>query len=697
MNTASCATPSTPQPARNPYAGVLAECGRILRKHANAAMGTLHQTLTVDVDTLWRQTYDAVESDTLGELLRTLLRAHDTVPRSFSAALERLMQERMRGPREDPRSYRAQQFADVVLSLVDDTVFSESLLIGNQARLLHSACENELRELMPRIGVMLGAEGEVQDGRNPLAPEVIAEALKEACWSLDCGLEARQTLLTLLVGRIAGELPAAYRAINAHLVERKVLPRVRHGVRRNARPVQHEQRTPEAASMLRRLVGQESAPSGASLRLDAANDAIMDALTRLQRGQTDFDLGGQHFHIEAGADETANIVRALLDAGMSRQVGTLDGMVIDIVATLFDFIFEDDRVPPLMKALIGRLQLPVLKLALSDHGFFSDRQHPARRLINTLAQAGSTWDGEFTTDSTLYLIAEPLVSHIQDGGGNDVTPFETGLASLEAFLNEQERLADAKAGSLTDQLTAREVEEIARSVAIGTVARHLADESLPAVLRDMLDRQWTPLLAEAAREGGETGDAWVEAVSAMDDLIWSVQPKASAEERQRLVQLLPGLIKRLRAGLERVGMEEEARAAFFTELVQLHASAVKNGMMPTATGTGEPPPPQPPAAEPQDDFAHDDGLDELNRGNWVELLIDGKQRRAVRLTWISPARTMFLFANRQGVRAVALTRSELARRFERGEALLIDDEPLMDRLVANVLDDYQPLAEGSPT
>lgn len=685
MTTASCVTP----PTAPPYAGVLAECGRILRKHANASLTRLNQTLTVDVDTLWRQTYDAIESDTLGELLRALLRAGDTLPHAFAESLERAMQARLGGTREDPRSVRAQHFAEAVLSLVDDTVYSESLLIGNQARLMHNACENELRELMPRLAALLGIEGEVTDARNPLSPEVVATALKDACWTLDCGQEARRTLLTLLGGRLAGELPAAYRAMLAHLTERRVLPRVRHAARRDGRTAAPSgPRTPESAGLLRRIVG----PDAPGTPPRAANDAVMDALTRLQRGQTDIDLGGLHFHVEPSADGTANIVRALLDAGLGRQVGQLDGMVIDLVATLFDFIFDDERVPPLMKALIGRLQLPVLKQALADHHFFSDRRHPARRLLNTLAQAASTWDGELTPDSTLYLIAEPLVARIQDGG-EDIAAFEAGLAAVEAFLAEQERLTDARAESLADQLTAREIDEIAHGVAADTVAPHLADETLPAVLRDLLAGPWTTLLAEAAREGGETGDAWVEAVETMDELIWSVRPKTDADERQRLVHRLPGLIRRLRAGLERAGLPEAERATFFAELVQLHAAAVKNGMQPGAGGTAALPP-RPPA--PAGDFLPpDDGLDELERGDWVELRTEGNRRSIVRLTWISPARTMFLFANRQGVRAVALTRSELARRFERGEAWLIDDEPLVDRLVTRILD--TPRAEDTPT
>jgi hypothetical protein len=670
----------------------MVECSRILRQHANKAMSSLHATLQVDIDSLRRQTYDAVESDTLGELLRALQRSADALPHAFSEALDRLTNERLGRPHETDHGRRAQKPADVELSLVDDVVFSETLLIGNLARQFQTACENELRELVPRIGALQSADGEVDESRNPLAPELIAEALKDACWTLDCGLEARRILLAQVADRIAGELPAAYRAVNAHLIDRKILPRVRQTVRRGGRPgLSEAQRAPEITSMLRRLVGQEGSPGSIPLRLNAANDAVMDGLTRLQQGKGGFSVGGQQFTVDVGAVDTVNVVRALLDAGINRQVGALDGVIIDIVATLFDFIFDDERVPTLMKGLIGRLQLPVLKLALSEHEFFSDRHHPARELINTLAQAASTWDGDFSADSTLYLIAEPLVQHIQDGGGNDGSAFASGLAALGAFLSEQERLADEKAVMLTNRLTEREVVEIARSVASSAVARYLAGESVPDVIRRLLATHWTAVLADAVRAGGENGEAWIDARSTMDDLVWSVQPKTTADDRQRLVGLLPGLISRLKRGFDSCGMPEDERSTFFSELVRLHANAVKSGMQ---SVVGQPRQVTATPAPRDDDFPPDDGLDQLKRGNWVELVLEAGQRRAVRLTWISPARTMFLFANRQGVRAVALTRSELARKFDRGEALLIDDEPLMDRLVANVLDEYPPQTQG---
>jgi hypothetical protein len=432
----------------------------------------------------------------------------------------------------------------------------------------------------------------------------------------------------------------------------------------------------------------------------------MQMLTRLQMGDATVALGEHEFAVDNAAAGTSNVVTALLEAGLGKHLGAVEGIVIDVVATLFDYIFDDARVPAPMKGLIGRMQIPVLKLAMMDHSFFSNRSQPARRLINALAQAAITWDGELTADSWLYRSAEAAVLRIQNEFSNNSEVFAACVATFEHELAEQERRADERAATITGRLEQRERLEIARTVGQNAIAGHEGNAALPASVRSFLADSWLQVLARAALDGGESGEAWSEACATMEELVWSVLPKTDARERQRLVQRLPALLKGLRAGMQAADVEQGVRDAFFTELVKLHAAAVKAGMAPPAapcappsTAAAEPPlqapllpagrkGPAPPIDEPQETFE----VEMLRRGDWIELTDEAGEVRRVRLTWISPARTMYLFANRQGQRALALTRSELARRFARKEAMAANDQALMDRVVDNVLDSYQTQA-----
>jgi uncharacterized protein DUF1631 len=179
-------------------------------------------------------------------------------------------------------------------------------------------------------------------------------------------------------------------------------------------------------------------------------------------------------------------------------------------------------------------------------------------------------------------------------------------------------------------------------------------------------------------------------VTAMDNLVWSVLPLRSAEDRQRLVKMIPSLLGGLRSGLETAGAEDSLRDAFFADLMRLHAAAVKAGM--AAGGTAPAPrmaPPPPPPAEPEP-LAPTVELEALTRGSWISTRDDQGQVRRLRLSWISPARTMYLFANHEGQRAVVLSAADLSARFARGDATFDDEDlPLLDRVVDQVLDDFE--------
>ena len=70
----------------------------------------------------------------------------------------------------------------------------------------------------------------------------------------------------------------------------------------------------------------------------------------------------------------------LNSAGQSRPIADLDGDVIDMVGMIFDFILDDNTLPNTVKALIGRLQIPIVKVAILEKGFFANKSHPARGL-----------------------------------------------------------------------------------------------------------------------------------------------------------------------------------------------------------------------------------------------------------------------------------------------------------------------------
>jgi hypothetical protein len=587
------------------------------------------------------------------------------------------------------------------LSLVDEAQIRDSLIVRSLSGRLEAACGTELQTLQMRVAFLLGTD-EIDSADNPLGPAAICEALKDICWVLEEAGDARKTILDLLVTRLADELGAIFREANALLVVRKVMPELRPRARRIARRelgarraggplAQAEKRTNEIIQHL--LSTKEGSFQQTEYAIGADGPDLMDLLTRLQKGETDAALGDTAFSLPANASGSTNFITALLDAGVGKRLGAVDALVIDVVATVFDYIFDDTRVPEPIKGLIGRLQIPVLKLAMIDHSFFANRAHPARRLINALAHAGATWDGAVTPETSLHRSAEAIVLRIQNEFAADTEVFAQCQQEFDRYLAEQESRADARAATLTERLKERERHELARDRARDAIAGPLANPQLPNLLRDFIGSTWHKVLTRALLEGGDEGSAWREALATLEDLVWSVMPKQDADARQKMVQRLPGLLRGVKAGMQVAGIDEAEQKGFFSDLVQFHAAALKAGM---AQGASAPPAAAAKAAGRSSVMGAIDEptpgsleLDLLSRGNWIELRDESGDIRRVRLTWISPARTMYLFANRQGQRALALTRSELTRRFASGEAATAIDEPLLDRVVDDALDDFQ--------
>lgn len=719
MTGATGTKPQSDAGTARPYGGILSECRELIRNRACAALASVRDALSADLEERKFGALDPEEEQMLADLQAQLRAQGEALEQGFAIAFDRVFSELSRKPSDADNLYQHDQYGEFALSLIDDQVFSEALTVKGQANVLHGACESELKDLLPRFALMLGSAAELEASDNPAGPETVSEALKEACWSFDCARPAKELLFEMMTRKLAPQLNAIYHEVNQHLVVRRVLPRIRTGPKRGGvdrKRGAQRQSTPEAeggiADILKQLLAPKTAGEGPGFPTGAGLDAtggaanphpgVMQMLNRLQQGDAQVELGDSQFNIDMAAAATMNVVQGLLDAGVGRHLGPVDNIVIDVVATLFDFIFDDERVPDAMKGLIGRMQLPVLKLALADHSFFSSRSHPARKLINAMAQSASTWDGELTLDSSLYRAAEPLVLRIQNEACDDSSIFTSCLETFETFLHEQEEQADQKAATLTSRLTVREQLEIARTVAEGAIVHYTGDDNVPETVRQFLATHWLGVLTDAARANGDQGAEWGRYVATMDDLVWSVRPKQGTDERQRLVKLLPGLLGGLRTGLEGSKVDTAVREAFFTDLVKLHAVAIRSAMAAPKSDSDPLPDPTTSAAAPQatamaakppapDAEPEPEELDELRRGTWIELRLESGERRAVRLTWISPARTMYLFANRQGQRALVLTRTELASKFSTGEALLADSEPLMDRLVADVLEDYQPV------
>jgi hypothetical protein len=481
-----------------------------------------------------------------------------------------------------------------------------------------------------------------------------------------------------------------------------------------------------AASATRTFVPMPPTPSGYVPGAPIISTAdLHEGLTRLQAGQTNFDVGGAQVAFSGIPAGLHNVLRDLQGSPLGHKANQLESMTIEMVAMLFDFIFETKDLPDGIKALLARLQIPVLKAAMLDGAFFAKKTHPARLLVNELAQAGLGWSPVMGSDDPLYKEIERIVHAVLESFSEDLTLFEDLRTELTAFLAEEEKAAEQNIAANAEEINVRDRHDVAAAVARAEVEKRIEAYPVPAFLAGFLRQYWVGALASVYVEGGEDSEAWGSAVTTLEDLVWSVQPKRSTEDRRHLIAMLPSLLKRLNAGMQKQRWTPEEREPFMTHLVEAHAAAVKPSLAhvesPTAAvaeqakvqaevakaagderaaekaqALAEAMAPAPPP-EPEREVLDDEFLEiarSLERGMWVEFEGEDGQLAFAKLAWVSPLRGTYLFTNRQGQKALSITAEELAEYFREDRARVVEAEPLIDRAFSNMMQQMEGKMEA---
>ncbi|MGQ0657209.1 MAG: DUF1631 family protein [Chromatiales bacterium] len=308
------------------------------------------------------------------------------------------------------------------LSLIDDGAMEEDIAVANLTDKMSKAAREELFALNKRMALLLEV-AEIGSEDNPLGPKCIAEAIHQACAGLTVDLRIRLIFLKLFDRLVASNVVAMYAAVNERLAEQGVMPIVQSEGRRGYVP---QPRTgayhsgaglrpsqAELMDILERLLKPAAGEAGigtghAGEPNPPCNPAVLAALTRFQHssGSMPFETGA------GGGVASVNLLKQLKGSGAMPALDSAGDMTIDIVAMLFDYILDDKNIPEVFRALIARLQIPVLKVALIDRDFFAKKSHPARRVLNVIAEAAVRATGDPPQEADVQQAVEQIVQRI---------------------------------------------------------------------------------------------------------------------------------------------------------------------------------------------------------------------------------------------------------------------------------------------
>ncbi len=266
---------------------------------------------------------------------------------------------------------------------------------------------------------------------------------------------------------------------------------------------------------------------------------------------------------------------ALRSKDLDLPLGKPAAIALDTLSLIFELIFAAPDLPDVVKAAIGRLQIPLLKLAILDASFFADSRHPGRRLINRMARAavGLAQDTgrEHPICTSLGKMADAVRTTLEKNDG-DLSPH---LDELETLIAERDQSLKANARPYLQLLLGHEAREAAIANAQDWLFKALGKTSHAQIARFLSD-YWVRLMQLAFMEGGADGALWKECAATCEQLLSSVRPQQSAEERKQLLALIPSLLKSLNDGLDRLEISSTERTLFLNTCFHLQTAALRN-------------------------------------------------------------------------------------------------------------------------
>lgn len=607
------------------------------------------------------------------------------------------------------------------LSLVENVEMDEGAVLGSIAARSDSRNSLALQLMGHRYGVLAAAPA-FDAEHLPLGPHALCHAVRNACDSLLLALDARLLLYRQFEKIAMAHYPALLDTLNTRLAGDGILPhlsfvpvRVRPatpGLGRDAEPAALARAAPaapiapqaaehrEPAMSLAQDASSATGAAGIAPRERAfvalqgllarrrkllaklrpgggeertreplSRDEVLAALRRM-RGNT-----GKHGNL-ADIRQTL-LAQARQMHGHGVALTDADGDGFELFSLFLTQLQRELRGGSHGEALVERLKLPLLQLALRDHRFFIDGTHPARMLLDAVSLAGARWLGEDDLDPQWLGLLQRAVGTVHEDPDASYDTFVAANHALQGGLQAASRKNEMSERRQVEAARGREKLELARQRANDEIARVVAGRQLPRFHTMLLDQAWADVLSLALLRGGEDSDAWRDLRDATAAIV-----EASVSPVQRDPD--PAFVAKLQDALGGVGYHAEDAGAIARQLangrtedvdlasrteliVQLKARA-RLGEENVARGAATQPP-----RTPAEQAAHATLLAHAD-GCWIDLFDpadDSVVRR--RLAWLSPRSGHALLLNRRGLRVPGDANVDaLARQLASGRLQLVD-------------------------
>jgi Protein of unknown function (DUF1631) len=252
-------------------------------------------------------------------------------------------------------------------------------------------------------------------------------------------------------------------------------------------------------------------------------------------------------------EQAAGALRRETDTLKKAASTTAEKATIEIVALMFQSILAEDRIPPVVRVWFARLQMPVLRLALSEPEFFGSLQHPARRLIDRMGSCVLGFDANVSS-AVLETEIKRVVQVIEQYPETGRRVFQLVYDEFQKFLSKflTEGAVTQRVVSVAQQMEQKETAAIQYIIEL---RKMFGDMTVRDEIREFIFKIWAEVLAVATiKQGAQHADT-ISLKQVAADLVWAAGAKPHRADRTKVINELPALLKRMRSGMTLLGFD----------------------------------------------------------------------------------------------------------------------------------------------
>jgi hypothetical protein len=645
-----------------------------------------------------------------------------THPDAFKTSFAKHLRASLYGG--DPQRGQGQPLRFDDFQFLEEEQIDANIELAMTQQEISVAVDDVLPTLNSMVSSLLGWMT-VQPHLNPLKPESFVYALRESLVEHVPGDGARTAIMTPAAGMLGVSLRQLYKEISEWLRSQgvepvvPVMPTGAGGAQ--GKPVENTvTRTLLTLDKLRRLLSGELDPGPLNGNIKDFTHTVPASFVALEDMKLMEPMMKRLTEraSQSAAKKAANSVGRAIDTSgqkeksKSKKLGRELGE--EVVRLMLENLTQDHRMLAGVRKSLKQLEPVLMTLSQSDARFFSERQHPARQFMDKITSRSLAFTSEDQPGFPHFQKALENSVNVLTGSGGDAQSFARVLRKLEEGWSREEHEQRQRAEEAARGLLRAEQRNLLAQRLSEDFAERLKNKKVPEIVTVFLRGPWAQVVAESqlqCADGTADADGYLGLV---DDLIWSVQLRLARRNRSRLVDIVPGMLIKMRQGLSLISYPEERIPVFFDELITFHEQAFE-GARPAPSGDTEN---KSAAADmsavetvgiPVDEFwmaqseTTDSGFmqaapellpeveeaevidpaaqnawsaNNLLTGSWVDLALGGVWVRA-QLTWASPHKTLFMFISSGGM-AHSMSRRTMDRLRGLGLIRLISDGRVVD-------------------